>query len=75
MADRRGQGESTSKDSQRRLAICSVKLSMYICRVAFPDDSLSVSLSTALTRSISTARRINAILRRNHDVWIPLRSS
>jgi hypothetical protein len=50
-----------SKDSQRRLAICSVKLSMYICRVAFPDNSLSVSLSTALTRSRSTAgwRRLN----------------
>lgn len=52
-------GENTprneSKDSQRRLAICSVKLSMYICRVAFPDVNLSVSLSTALTRSSSTA--------------------
>lgn len=28
---------------------------MYICSVAFPDDSLSVSLSTILTRSSSTA--------------------
>ena len=53
---RRGEITSrTSKDDQRRLAICSVKLSIYICRVAFPDNSLSVSLSIPLTRSSSTA--------------------
>lgn len=43
------------RDGQRRLAICNVKLSMYICSVAFPDDNFSVSLSTVLTRSSSTA--------------------
>jgi len=44
------------QESQRRLAICNVRLSMYICRVAFPDDSLSVSFSAILTRSNSTAK-------------------
>ena len=33
----------------RRFAICTVKLSMYICKISFPDVSLSTSDCTDCT--------------------------
>ena len=35
----------------RLFAICSVRLSMYICRVSLPDASLFTSACTTLTRA------------------------
>lgn len=51
----------------RRLAICTVRLSIYICSVSFPDVSLSTSFCVDLMRAKSAEVRSMA------DIYITAR--
>ena len=49
--------KKTTCGCYRRLAICTVRLSMYICSVSFPETSLSTSFCVVSTLASITVRK------------------
>lgn len=67
---RAGHRQSDPKDAGQnylRFAICTVKLSMYICSVSFPDVSLSTSFCTDLTLVMRANNGVSVITKKRHD--------